>query len=341
MSSKTQFFLTGVTGYIGGTVLARFLGHPNAASFHFTLLVRDPNKAAKFNEIPGVTAVVGSLNDIQLVTKLASEADIVVGVADADDLVATEATLAGLKQRYATTGAPPIFIHTSGAGLFIDDAKGMHAKATIYNDSDADQIAALPPTRMHRNVDLAIVAGDAAGYTKTYIVIPTMVYGIATGQFVEKGLQNPHSQVFPGLIKVSIARGRAGMVGEGKNLWPNVEVHELADLYIALYDSITSTPSTGHGVNGYYFGVNDEHSFYDLTKAVGEALVALGKSEDSEPTTFSQAELDKYFGGSTLLGANVRCRASHSLSIGWKPTKGTKYLLESVKPEMEALLAKH
>ncbi|KAJ7635021.1 hypothetical protein FB45DRAFT_1025922 [Roridomyces roridus] len=54
--------------------------HPNAASFHFTVLVRDPKKAEKFNEIPGVTSVVGSLDDIPLVTKLVSEADIVVGV---------------------------------------------------------------------------------------------------------------------------------------------------------------------------------------------------------------------------------------------------------------------
>jgi hypothetical protein len=30
----------------------------------------------------------------------------------------------------------------------------------------------------------------------------------------------------PSLISAALDRGRAGMVGEGKNLWPNVEIHE-------------------------------------------------------------------------------------------------------------------
>jgi hypothetical protein len=53
---------------------------------------------------------------------------------------------------------------------------------------------------------------------------------------------------------------------------------------------------TGHGRNGFYFGANGEHSLYDVGKEVGTALVALGKSESAEPTEFTQAELDKYFG---------------------------------------------
>jgi hypothetical protein len=32
----------------------------------------------------------------------------------------------------------------------------------------------------------------------------------------------------PALISASLDRGQAGMVGEGKNLWPNVEIHERA-----------------------------------------------------------------------------------------------------------------
>ncbi|KAJ7635019.1 hypothetical protein FB45DRAFT_1142768 [Roridomyces roridus] len=321
MSAKTQFFLAGATGYIGGT--------PTPLASNLPCLSATPKRRKNS------TSFLASQP-----SWLASEADIVVGVADSDDLMAAEATLDGLKQRYATTGVPPIFIHTSGAALFIDDAKGTYAASPIYDDSDADQMAALPPNRMHRNVDLAILAGDAAGYTKTYLVIPAMVYGMATGQFVDKGLQNSHSTPVPMLVKPSFYRRRAGMVGEGKNVWPNVEIHDLAELYIALYDSITSNPSTGHGVNGYYFGANGEHSFYDLTKAVGEALVVLGKSDDPEPTTYSQAELDKYFGGSEIFGTNCHCIPTHSLAIGWKPTKGTKDLLASVKPEVEALIAK-
>jgi hypothetical protein len=103
------------------------------------------------------------------------------------------------------------------------------------------------------------------------------------------------------------------MVGTGKNVWPNVDIEEgmikesmitilvliiyfsVADLYIVLYDSIIANPSnTGHGREGFYFGVNGEHILYDLCKAIGEALVAIGKTDNPEPTTLTKEELDKY-----------------------------------------------
>ncbi|KAJ7645086.1 NAD(P)-binding protein [Mycena polygramma] len=335
---KTNFLLTGATGYIGGAILTRFLAHPHAHKFHFTVLVRDPKKAEKLTEL-GVKAVVGSHADAQLMERLASEADIVIAAADCDDLVAAKATLAGLSRRHAL-GEVPIFINTSGTGVISDDARGMHSNATVYDDSDADQIETIVSTQMHRDVDLAITAADTEGYIKSYIILPSTIYGLATGPLVDKGIQNPHSQQIPSLITAALDRGRAGMVGEGKNLWPNVEIHELADLYTTLYDKIVEDSDTGHGREGFYFGASGEHSLLDVAKAIGAALVALGKSDNPEPTTFTQAELDKYFNGSAYLGSNSRCRATHSLSIGWKPVKSTRDMLASIQPEMEAIIKK-
>ncbi|KAJ7701214.1 hypothetical protein B0H17DRAFT_1046230 [Mycena rosella] len=337
--TKTNFFLTGATGYIGGAVLTRFLAHPHADTFHFTVLVRDPKKAAKFEEL-GIHAVVGSHSDAHLVEKLASEADVVIATADCDDLGAAQATLEGLRKRHAL-GSLPIFINTSGTGVLADDAKGMHVTDTIYDDSDADQIETLAPTQMHRNVDLAITQADVEGYVKTYIILPSTIYGIASGRFVDMGIQNPHSIQIPALISASLDRGQAGMVGEGKNLWPNVEIHELADLYVQLYDAIVADDTTGHGRRGFYFGASGEHSLYDVGKAVGAALVALGKSKSAEPTTFTQEELGKYFQGSAYLGSNSRCRATRSHSVGWKPVKTTSDMLASIQPEMEAMIKRN
>lgn len=117
-------------GYIGGSVLLRFLKHPNAASFNITVLVRSPQKAENFKAF-GVKPVVGSHSDLELVEKLAAEADVVitaVGIyhfisgskaakpvfqkADADNLEAAQATLRGLKVRHKEIGSPPILIQT-------------------------------------------------------------------------------------------------------------------------------------------------------------------------------------------------------------------------------------
>jgi hypothetical protein len=69
-----------------------------------------------------------------------------------------------------------------------------------------------------------------------------------------------------------------------------------ADLYANLYDRIMADADTGHGRNGFYFVESGEHSLYDVGKEIGAALVGLEKADSAEPTTFTQADLDKYFG---------------------------------------------
>jgi len=91
---------------------------------------------------------------------------------------------------------------------------------------NADQIEALSPNAPHRPVDLEIVTAGKEGYVKTYIVIPPNIYGLANTRFVKAGIQNAHSMGIPSLIKAALARGQSGMIGEGKNVWSNVEVHD-------------------------------------------------------------------------------------------------------------------
>jgi len=340
MAAKINVTFTGATGYIGGSVLSRFLDRPDVSSYHIRALVRSPEKAEKLKAF-GVDPVVGSHSDAALVEKLASETDIFFSIADADNLEAAKATLAGLKKRHEATHAVPILIHTSGTGVLADDAAGMHTYDTIYDDSNPDQIETLPITQIHRNVDLEIINADKEGYVSTYIVLPSTIYGVATGKLVDAGIQNPASIQIPALIYASIDRGQGGMVGEGKNLWPNVHNDDIADLYLVLFEAVrTNRDKVGHGREGFYFGENGEHTLYDISKAIAQALVDLEKGKSPEPTTFTKAEIDKYFGGSSYLGSNSRCRSNRSRSIGWKPTHTTTDMLKSIKPEIEAFLKK-
>lgn len=57
-------------------------------------------------------------------------------------------------------------------------------------------------------------------------MFPSTIWGIATGVLVEKGIANSHSIQVPALIRASLKRGRAGMIGAGKNLWPDVNIEE-------------------------------------------------------------------------------------------------------------------
>ncbi|KAF8885460.1 hypothetical protein BD779DRAFT_674409 [Infundibulicybe gibba] len=318
-TSKTSFFMTGVTGYIGGAVLVRFLRHPEFKSFSITALVRSSKKAEKLKTL-GINAVVGSHSDLQLIEKLASEAEFIFAMANADHMTAAQAILRGMKNRFETTGIAPKFINTSETSVLIDAAAGQYATDVIYDDADPEQIETLAPTQPHRDVDSEILNADKQGYAKTYIILPSMVYGIAQGKLVDTGIQNPYSIQIPALIRASLDRGNGGMIGQGKNIWANAHIEELGDLYLALYKSIVTNPATGHGREGIYFGENGECNLYDVGKAIGQALVDLGKAKSAEPTTFTKEEIDKYLRG-CYLDSNSRCKANRSRSIGWNPVK--------------------
>ena len=75
-------------------------------------------------------------------------------------------------------------------------------------------------------MDLEIIQADKEGYVRAYLVNPSTIYGMASGKCVDAGLANKHSIQVPLLINAALDRGRAGMVGNGLNVWPNVHIDE-------------------------------------------------------------------------------------------------------------------
>ncbi|KAJ7034973.1 hypothetical protein C8F04DRAFT_1099651 [Mycena alexandri] len=338
-----SIFLTGATGYIGGAVLARLLEHPLQRTFTITILVRSAEKASVFNDKfgPNLTAIVGSTDDVKVLRTLASDADVVFACTDADDLPATKAILKGMRDRHSDTRVAPTLIHTSGTGVLSDHADGMHSSPTIYSDLNIAQLESLSPDQPHRNVDLAIVEADSQGYLKTYIILPSTIYGFASGPLVDAGLQNPRSQQIPKLVEVSLKRKQGGMVGKGKNWWGNVHIDDVADLYIHIFDLLAKgshPPEFAHGRAGFYFAEHGEHTLHSVGEEIAEVLSDMGMGSPT-PTTFTEHETRLYFPGGTSLGSNSRCRADRGHRIGWRPFRKTRDMLDSIEAEVEATLS--
>ncbi|EPQ52468.1 NAD P-binding protein [Gloeophyllum trabeum ATCC 11539] len=339
MGGTTNIFLTGSTGYIGGTVLQRLLAHPERESFNISVLVRNAEKA-KLLENFGVTTVVGSHSDLEKLEQAAASADVVFAIADCDDLKAATAILSGLKKRHAETGEQPILIHTSGTGVLADNAQGKYASDLVYSDLDIPLIETLKPTQPHRWVDIAIVEAGKQGYARTHIVLPGVIFGLGHGPLFETGICNQHSMELPTILQIGWHRGRAGIIGEGRNIWPLSHIDDTADLYIVLFDAARKRKDVACGREGFYFVENGHFSVYEATKAVGHVLVELGRAKTAEPTPFTPEELDKYFAGVQVLfmGTNSVCKAERSRALGWRPTKTKQDMLESIRPEADALI---
>ncbi|TFY62534.1 hypothetical protein EVJ58_g3799 [Rhodofomes roseus] len=338
MTSKWVVVLFGATGYVGGSVLNRLLQDPATKTWEIITPVRSPEKA-KLLEKLGVKTEIASLSDHDKLELLASRARVVINAAGSDDLPAINAILKGMRKAHERTGELPILIHTSGTGEISEMAYGKYTAETVWSDLDVGQLKSVEPTAFHRGVDLAVVHADEEGYARTHIIMPGVIYGIATGPVFEAGIAKAISKDVPGLIKASLDRKRAGVVGPGKSVWGHVHIDDVADMYLVLLDAIKNNPqSVGHGWEGFYFGVTGHNTWYEASKAIGEALVDLGFTDDAEPTTLTDEELEKYWGSITAggyAGITCVCRAERARTIGWKPKYTEGALLASLKPEAE------
>jgi hypothetical protein len=132
--SAPSVLLLGATGYIGGQILTALLALDTPPSL-ITCLVRDPAKAALLETIEHppstvLVALVGSLadkSDHTIVTTAAEQHEVVINAATADEITWLEAVFEGIRRRKVATGKESIFIHTSGTGMFHDDARGEYA----------------------------------------------------------------------------------------------------------------------------------------------------------------------------------------------------------------------
>lgn len=313
MSGRSVFLIG--PGYIGGEILEILLRE----GYDVTTLTRRESAAASFHE-RGVKTVIGTLDDKDIIQKQVAVSDIVFHTATADHLPSAEAVLAGVKQR-ASHGQQTIYIHTSGASLLSDQSAGSFKSDQIFDDEKPEDIDAVPDTAPHRQIDLAIVRGrkELGSQAKIAIMIPPVIYGV--------GRENRLSIQLPTLVRYSLKHGYAGQIGEGKSVWAQVHVRDLARGYIVLLHWMERASADEVLPNPYFFCENGhELSWNECAVETGRALQKAGRVEDPTPRKIPSSNFGDVFQeySEAVAGSNSRNRASRLRELGWEPLeKGT------------------
>ncbi|HMR30838.1 MAG TPA: NAD-dependent epimerase/dehydratase family protein [Geminicoccaceae bacterium] len=283
-------FVTGATGYIGGTIAARLL----AAGHEVSGLARDPAKAVLL-EKRGIVPVAGSLDDLDALGRACRRADAAINAASSDHRAAVEACLDAL----AGTGKP--FLHTSGSSIVADDAEGEPGDAVF----DEDTAFTPPPLRVARVVlDRDIRAASARG-VRSVVLCNSLIYGRGLGLHEE-------SVQVPSLVALARQRGVASHVGRGLNVWSTVHVEDVADLYLL---ALEKAPG-----GSFYFVEHGESSFRDMARAIGRTL---GLGERTEPWPIAEAVAAWGEGKARFtMASNSRVRAARARAeLGWRPSR--------------------
>ncbi|KAF2084526.1 NAD(P)-binding protein [Saccharata proteae CBS 121410] len=328
----TKLFIIGATGFIGGDALYTIAhAHPE---YEITALVRNSDKGAQVaSQYAKVKLVYGDLDSHDLIVEEAKKADIVCNFANADHEGAAKSIIAGLSQRPLTS--PPFYIHTSGTGNLTHADLSIRSfgnpSTKIHDDTtNLPTVLSLPAPSLHTNVDRIVLAAPSP--IKQAIVCPPTIYGQGRGPANQRSLQ------LPGLAHVTLQRGKGFMVGEGRNLWCGVHVHDLSALYLLLVEAAAAGGgnATWGSEHGFYFAENGEFAWGDVSRAVAREACKRGLIADEEVESLGEEEVEGLFeGGSYAWGTNSRSRALRARELlGWHP--GMESLWETVGDVVEA-----
>lgn len=191
--------------------------------------------------------------------------------------------------------------------------------AKIYDDwENIHEVTTLPDEAWHRVVDkIVLAASKSSPNIKTAIVCPPTIYGPG------RGPGNTFSDQLNLMTKAFIQKGYAFQIGEGRNVWTQVHVHDLSNLYLALVEAAaTASDDATWNTEGYYFAENGEFYWGDMSKKLAEETKKQGYIQSADLKSYTIAQGDEVtLNGGKKWGYNSRCRAMRARKLfGWKPT---------------------
>jgi len=299
--STLNLFVTGATGYIGGSVATRLV----AEGHRVRGLARDGAKADALAAF-GIDPVVGDLANEDLLSREARAADVVVNAASADDLASVEVLIA------AMSGSGKLLVHTSCSSVVGDDARGNSLSSKVFDEATPFVVA--PAKQARHQLNQTVHAAAQIGM-RTAVICPTLIYGAGRGL-------NKQSIQIPFLVDEARRRGAVHIVGTGVNRWSTVHIDDLTDVY----SRVVMRPDSA----GFYFAENGEVSYFALGTAIAERLsmgaVVSMSAEDAAAQWGAARAFYTY-------GSNSRVQARRAREeLGWEPRHGS--VLHWIRDEM-------
>ncbi|MGZ9811156.1 SDR family oxidoreductase [Pseudoroseicyclus sp. H15] len=278
-----RVFLTGASGWIGSKIAAELL----AAGHSVTGLTSMPAKAATLS-VAGVTPLVGTLQDIDVLRRGAEEADGIIhtafglDVSKIAELAAEDSTAIETFGDVFAGSARPIIV-TDGF-LHLTGEKAM--------ETDRPEVM---PAFPRASQQTAFALADS-GIHASVVRNPRSVHG--------KG--EKHGFV-PMLAAVAREKGFSAYIGEGQNMWPSVHRLDAARVYrLAL--------ERGGQGEAYHAVAEEGVPFRDIAEALGRQLGLPAKS-------LTPNEAEAHFGPLAIWVGNDGPASNEWTreTLGWQP----------------------
>ena len=128
-----------------------------------------------------------------------------------------------------------VWIQISGATVYAADEIGSgrfgHATDDTYDDlKDQQKIISAIQNNPKRIVENLVISQDPSS-VKTALIVGPLIYGAGRGPVNQRSVQAPE------IARATLQLGHGFKLNEGKNIWSNIHVHDLASLVAQLVEA--------------------------------------------------------------------------------------------------------
>ena len=278
-----RVFLTGASGWVGSAVAHELIG----AGHSVVGLVRSKDKGEAL-EAAGVTPLLGSLTDLDVLRRGAEEADGIIHTAFGLDF--SKIVELSREDREAIEIFGEVFAD-SDRPIVVTGGLGLSpAGETLTEDTRPPIIPDFPRASEQTAFTLA-----ERGLRASVVRLARSTHGVGEG----------HGFV-PMLAAVAREKGISAYVGDGQNLWPAVHRLDAARLFRLVLER--------SGQNEAFHAVAENVPFRLIAEAIGRQAGVPTKSLTPE-------EAEAHFGGLAVwvAGSGTSSSEKTRAALGWEP----------------------
>ncbi|KAK9771758.1 hypothetical protein SCAR479_11546 [Seiridium cardinale] len=338
-----NILITGGSGYLGGTLLAR-LGTTKLPSYNkLFALVRTDEQAQKVKELYGAEPFQIDAYDEAAIHKAVvnNGITIVFHLIDPVNSTSQVAFIKALgevkKQKGGDTTGAKVFSSHAGAP---NDRPLLDTEPDLY-EIQKSQKSHLPLMNTAVQTNNTVIELSETLGVRSYVFAPCIVYGKG------EGFGNPISIQTVAIVKAAKETRRVYTTDEGKPTWPVCHILDNTNLYLSLLGAMLSGSNPDHGKNGYYLAASGSVVWTNLYAAMAATLLERGVIDDATIEAADHAAVEKMAQGigyppefvNFALGGNCTFTAKHGEKMGWKPTYKPEHILEDAGNEVDLILA--
>ncbi|KAI1366251.1 hypothetical protein F5Y08DRAFT_301664 [Xylaria arbuscula] len=342
-----NILVTGGSGYLGGSLLARWNEANLPAYNKLFALVRTPKQAEAVKTYGAEPLIFDAYNEAEVkAAVIGNTISVVYHLISPRNHVSQSYFIKALAEVKKNMGRDVHFLHTTGAKIFSSHGGAPTDRPLLDSDPKLFEIqkaqrSSSPWMQGANDINNFVIEESEKYGIHSYIFVPCIVYGEG------EGFGNRISIQTVAIVRAAEAVKKVYRVDTGRPTWPVCHILDNTNMYLDLMRKILAGEIPGYGKNGYYLASSGSVAWDDLYAAMAAALAKRRVISDDTVDMADDKALEGMAQGlgctkdlvALMVGGKCTFTADRgSKELGWKPLYRPEHILEYADAEVDFIL---